>query len=704
MATPNPRTNILLGRGTKANLTASLADILEGEIVFATDENLTYVKSGGSLVASSVSSVNSQSGVVVLDADDIDDTSTTNKFATAAQLAAADSATQPGDNVSTLTNDANYIDAAGAPVQSVAGKTGAVSLVKGDVGLGNVDNTSDANKPISTATQSALNLKADLVGGVVPNSQLPSLAITEYLGTVANQTALLALTGQRGDWAIRTDTGSTWVLTTDGGSTITDWTELATPADAVASVNGFTGTVVLGPGDVGAATAAQGALADSATQPGDNISTLTNDAGYITSAGAPGTDLTYTASTRVLASSTGTDATLPEVVAAGDSGLMTGADKTKLDGIATGATNVTNNNQLTNGAGYITSADGGDAATLDGLDSTQFLRSDATDTFSGINLTFDDSSFLRFGDSGDLRLFHNGTNSFIDQTGVGQLYIRNNVDDKDIIIQTDDGTGSVTNYFLADGSTGEALLYHYGDEKLATKAAGIGVYGDIGVTGLVDGRNVADDGAKLDGIATGAEVNTVDSVNTQTGAVVLDADDIDDTSTTHKFATAAQLANADSALQSGDNISTLTNDAGYITATVTGDFTVDTSTLKVDSTNNRVGVGQATPIVDLDVDGAYAGSITAVGALDIDCSTANYFTKTISANSTFTFSSAPSSRAYGFTLELTHTSGTITWPTSVKWPGDTAPTLSTGKTHLFTFVTDDGGTRWRGAASVDYVN
>ena len=64
----------------------------------------------------------------------------------------------------------------------------------------------------------------------------------------------------------------------------------------------------------------------------------------------------------------------------------------------------------------------------------------------------------------------------------------------------------------------------------------------------------------------------VQSVNTQTGAVVLDADDIDDTSTAHKFATATQLANADSATQPGDNISTLTNDSGYIT---TGSTTSD---------------------------------------------------------------------------------------------------------------------------------
>ena len=46
-----------------------------------------------------------------------------------------------------------------APVASVNNKTGAVTLAKGDVGLGNVDNTSDANKPISNATQAALNDK-----------------------------------------------------------------------------------------------------------------------------------------------------------------------------------------------------------------------------------------------------------------------------------------------------------------------------------------------------------------------------------------------------------------------------------------------------------------------------------------------------------------------------------------------------------------
>ena len=51
----------------------------------------------------------------------------------------------------------------------------------------------------------------------------------------------------------------------------------------------------------------------------------------------------------------------------------------------TGATNanyITNNNQLTNGAGYITSANGGNAATLDSIDSSQFVRSDTADTIT----------------------------------------------------------------------------------------------------------------------------------------------------------------------------------------------------------------------------------------------------------------------------------------------------------------------------------
>ena len=57
------------------------------------------------------------------------------------------------------------------------------------------------------------------------------------------------------------------------------------------------------------------------------------------------------------------------------------------------------------------------------------------------------------------------------------------------------------------------------------------------------------------------------------------------------------------ATEPGDNISTLTNDSGFITSTVTGDFTVDTDTLYVDSTNNRVGIGTSSPSNILHIQG-----------------------------------------------------------------------------------------------------
>jgi hypothetical protein len=137
---------------------------------------------------------------------------------------------------------------------------------------------------------------------------------------------------------------------------------------------------------------------------------------------------------------------------------------------------------------------------------------------------------------------------------------------------------------------------------------------------------------------------------------------------------------------------------------VKGNGTSALQTTQIYDDGTKIGIAITAAAGRLDLSGNYVQNIVAVAALDIDCSAGNYFTKTINANSTFTFSNAPASRSYAFALELTHTSGTITWPAAVKWPKDTAPTLTTGKTHIFIFVTDDSGTRWRGAALVDYVD
>ena len=105
------------------------------------------------------------------------------------------------------------------------------------------------------------------------------------------------------------------------------------------------------------------------------------------------------------------------------------------------------------------------------------------------------------------------------------------------------------------------------------------------------------------------------------------------------------------------------------------------------------------------VTGGYTENIVAVSGTAVDCATGSYFTKTITGATTFTFTNVPSGVAYAFTFEVTlNGSNAITWPGSVKWPADTAPTITDGKTQVFVFLTDDGGTRWRGSSLVDYTN
>ena len=84
----------------------------------------------------------------------------------------------------------------------------------------------------------------------------------------------------------------------------------------------------------------------------DKSTNVTTNLGYTTSA-----------TTGVVTSSDGTNATLPAATTS-LAGLMTGADRTKLNGIATGATNVTNNNQISNGAGYTTNTNTGTVTSI----------------------------------------------------------------------------------------------------------------------------------------------------------------------------------------------------------------------------------------------------------------------------------------------------------------------------------------------------
>jgi hypothetical protein len=105
------------------------------------------------------------------------------------------------------------------------------------------------------------------------------------------------------------------------------------------------------------------------------------------------------------------------------------------------------------------------------------------------------------------------------------------------------------------------------------------------------------------------------------------------------------------------------------------------------------------------VSGQYAGNIVPLSLYGsgINTSLGNYFTATLSGATTVVISGAPSNVAYSFVYEVNHQTGTITWPAAVSWPSATAPTLTTNKTHIFIFSTDDSGTNWRASSLINYT-
>lgn len=167
----------------------------------------------------SVDSVNGQVGIVALDADDIPDGSTKVTMTTVerTKLTGVTEGATANSSDATLLNRVNH--------------TG--------------------NQAQSTVTDLVADLaaKASLVGGLVPTSQIPPLAINETF-PVVSEAAMLALTAQRGDMAIRSDNGKTYVLASDSPATLADWKEVLATGQ-VQSVAGKTGVVALVKGDVG---------------------------------------------------------------------------------------------------------------------------------------------------------------------------------------------------------------------------------------------------------------------------------------------------------------------------------------------------------------------------------------------------------------------------------------------------------------------
>lgn len=93
--------------------------------------------------------------------------------------------------------------------------------------------------------------------------------------------------------------------------------------------------------------------------------------------------------------------------------------------------------------------------------------------------------------------------------------------------------------------------------------------------------------------------------------------------------------------------------------------------------------------------------------LNVDLSIYNLITITPSGNFTLNFTNVPTGfKATQCTVVINQgaTAYSVTFPSSVKWANDNIPDISAiNKTHILSFITFNGGTRWYGFANINYA-
>jgi len=225
-----------------------------------------------------------------------------------------------------------------------------------------------------------------------------------------------------------------------------------------------------------------------------------------------------------------------------------------------------------------------------------------TITNDGTDVTIDSSGdIILDADGAQIRIKDAGTERFIFNTDAtpeldvlgGDFTIHANTSDADIILTGNDGGSTITALTLDMSAAGAAT---FNDKITATE---LDISGDISVTGSVKQSGNTGNLILKGGDTDGANIELYGASSSQANKAFYDA-------ITHSFRP-----------EDGSSNRVVISSSGL---TASGDLTVDTTTLKVDSTNNRVGIGTASPTMALHVVGA--GTITAGLNVGIDNATA----------------------------------------------------------------------------------
>ena len=260
---------------------------------------------------------------------------------------------QPTITGAATTIDTEDLTASRALVSDANGKVAAASVTATELGyLANVTQNlqTQLNGKQSTEDKDKANGYAGLNSdGKLSDIVLPNLAISEYLGEVADETAMLALTGQKGDWCTRTDVGTIYIITGNPASA-GGWMQLSYPGTPVTSVAGKTGAVTLAKGDVGLGEV-------------DNTSDATKNSATVTL-----TNKTISGSSNTL-SNIGNSSLTNSSITFGSTAVSLGGTVSALNGVSLG--------QSAAAAGSFTTLSASSTVTLSGLTASKAVFTNA---------------------------------------------------------------------------------------------------------------------------------------------------------------------------------------------------------------------------------------------------------------------------------------------------------------------------------------
>jgi hypothetical protein len=242
------------------------------------------------------------------------------------------------------------------------------------------------------------------------------------------------------------------------------------------------------------------------------------------------------------------------------------------------------------------------------------------------DITFADNSKAIFGTGSDLQIYHDGTNSYIDDAGTGNLFIKAS---NNLILESATGEN-----YLAGVANGSVTLYHDSSPKIATTSTGVNVTGTVTADGLtVDTDTLAVDSTNNRvGIGTTSPAKPL-HVNSSTDEIFRLETSDNQTGNVYQAIHDASGELARIGMFDSSRVLRLNNlqADGEVAF-----FTNNSEAMRIDSAG-KVGIGTTSPAANVDVSGNARGAVVTDNDLSFDLSASNNFSCTPTGAGTLTF-------------------------------------------------------------------